>query len=104
MKPGDILENGYEVKTALWNDFSIADRFGVNAIQDTYDRAFKEWKDNVEYFTELVLILNWKIWQHYEQGNKELAQRYDTLWRDTDQYAVDNLKDDDLKYYLRTTD
>ena len=43
-----MLENGYELQTTFWNDFSIADRFGLSAIQDTFNRAFKEWKENVK--------------------------------------------------------
>ena len=49
-----MLENGYELQTTFWNDFSIADRFGLSAIQDTFNRAFKEWKENYKYLTELV--------------------------------------------------
>lgn len=26
-----------------------------------------EWKTDVEYVTELALVLNHKIWQHYKQ-------------------------------------
>ena len=37
---------GYEPKTTFWEDFSIADRFGLDAVKDTYIRAFKEWKNN----------------------------------------------------------
>ena len=33
-----MLENGYELQTTFWNDFSIADRFGLSAIQDTFSR------------------------------------------------------------------
>ena len=40
------LPNGYESKTTFWEDFTIADYFGKDAIQDTYNRAFKEWKSN----------------------------------------------------------
>lgn len=39
-----MKENGNEVKTTFWEDFSIAERFGLSAIQDTFKRAFKEWK------------------------------------------------------------
>lgn len=39
---GAMLENGYQPKTTFWMDFSIADRFGTEAIVDTYERAFKE--------------------------------------------------------------
>ena len=30
--------------TTFWQDFSIADAFGVAAIKDTFKRAFAEWK------------------------------------------------------------
>lgn len=30
---------GYVPKTTFWLDFSIADKFGLNAIKDTYNRA-----------------------------------------------------------------
>ena len=56
---------GYETKTTFYDDFTIADRFGINAVKDTFKRAFEEWKTNVEYVTELVMVLNHKIWHHY---------------------------------------
>lgn len=96
-------EFGYEPKTTFWQDFSIADMFGVDSVKDTYKRAFKEWKDNYIYLTELVMVLNHKIWQHYERGNS-LAELYDELWREADVYAVENLRGDELMYFLSTTD
>ena len=95
--------NGYETMTTFWNDFSIADRFGVTAIKDTYNRAFNEWKNNYEYLTELVMVLNWKIWQHYEK-NDRLAVIYNDLWEQADEYACKNLKGDELAYFYQTTD
>ena len=44
------------VETTFWDDFSIAERFGENAILDTYKRAMKEWKSNYKYLTELVIV------------------------------------------------
>ena len=99
----DVM-NGYEMKTTFWNDFTIADKFGKDAILDTYARAFEEWKDNYIYLTELVLVLNWKIWKHYEDENEEIAKVYNDLWMEADNYAVEHLKDDELSYYYRTTD
>lgn len=95
--------NGYEMKTTFWNDFSIADVFGIDAIKDTYKRAFNEWKSNHIYLTELVMVLNLKIWQHYEK-NKTLAEVYNTLWEEADSYACENLKGDELLYFYSTTD
>lgn len=93
-----------EFKTTFWMDFTIADAFGESAVRDTYKRAFNEWKNNVEYVTELVIVLNWKIWQHYEKQNETLTKVYDELWKEADAWCMDNLKDKDLEYYLRTTD
>lgn len=93
----------YEFKTTFWSDFTIADAFGTEAIKDTFNRAFKHWKDNYEYLTELVLVLNWKIWQHYEK-NETYARLYNELWSRADNYGLDNLKGDELTYFIRTLD
>ena len=94
---------GYKPKTTFYMDFSIADMFGESAVKDTYKRAFKEWKRNTEYITELIMVLNWKIFEHYGK-NDALAELYDKLWRESDEWAMENLKGDDLTYYIRTTD
>ncbi len=91
-------------KTTFWMDFTIADRFGKTAVLDTYKRAFNEWKENYEYLTELVMVLNWKIWEHYEKEEHALAILYDKLWKEADMYAVNNLKDEELEYFYKTTD
>lgn len=71
---GQTAFNGYKFKTTFWNDFSIADAFGTDAVQDTFDRAFPEWRGDVVYLTELVLVLNWKIYEFYEKTN-DAAQK-----------------------------
>ena len=96
--------NGYETKTTFWQDFGIADVFGPAAVKDTFKRAFAEWKTDAVYLTELVLVLNWKLWQHYENGRMQLAEVYDKLWKKASAWAVKNLKGDDLSYYFETTD
>ena len=94
---------GYEPKTTFWEDFSIADNFGGAAIQDTFNRAFEEWKSDHIYLTELVLVLNWKIWQWYEK-DEAIAQLYNKLWEQADAYACDNLQGEELQYFYTTTD
>ena len=96
-------QTGYKPFTTFYEDFSIADAFGVSAIKDTYKRAFKSWKSDYKYITELILALNWKINEHYGRNN-EYAEVYDALWREADEWAMENLKDEALQYYLRTTD
>lgn len=95
---------GYKLKTTFWDDFSIADKFGINAIKDTYKRAFAEWKTNYVYLTELVLVLNHKAWEHYTNGNESFAQLYNELWQNCNIYAHHNLKGEELSYFYTTTD
>ncbi len=94
---------GYDVKTTFWEDFSIAEKYGVDEIKDTYNRAFNEWKTNTEYITELAMILNHKGWQWYEKDD-DIAKVYFDLWEKCDGWCMDNLKDDALDYYISTTD
>lgn len=98
-----LMVNGYKMHTTFWYDFSIAERFGVKAVSDTFDRAFKEWKHDYKYLTELVMVLNWKMWDYYKT-NEELAEMYNELWLVADYYARTNLKDEELTYFYVTTD
>lgn len=95
---------GYEFKTTFWEDFTIADIFGIGAVKDTFERAFREWRSDVVYVTELALVMNWKCWQHYEKGDEELAQLYSDYYHKVDGWCYANLEGDDLAYYWKTTD
>lgn len=96
-------ETGYKPITTFYKDFSIAEKFGGNAVIETYNRMFNEWKSDYKYLTELVMVLNWKIWRYYED-DRELAELYNDLWQKTDLYATDNLKGKELSYFYKTTD
>lgn len=95
--------NEREFKTTFFEDFTIADKFWIKAIKDTYQRAFTEWKNNVKYFTEFVVALNWKIWERYEK-DKNVAKVYNDLRIEADEFANENFKWDDLDYFYRLTD
>lgn len=110
--------SGYKPQTTFWNDFSIAERFGVSGIIDTFERAVKEWHSNIIYLTELVMVLNHKIWYHdaaskvlKEKGNERraavssaLSQLYNELWAALDAWCVEHLSGKDAEYYYRTLD
>lgn len=89
--------------STFYADFSVADCYDVNAIKDTYKRAFNGWKNNYKMLTELVAVLNHKIWA-WHKVNDEYAQLYDKLWKEADAYGCDNLKDDELKHFLYVLD
>lgn len=101
-------ETGYKPITTFWQDFSIADTYGLQAIQDTFNRAFDAWKGDYKYLTELVLVLNHKIFHHYvDKGTEEqneVASLYNELWNKANDYALDNLKGEQADYFYHLTD
>lgn len=82
---GITKETGYEPMTTFWQDFSIAERFGIESVRDTYRKVKQEWSDNYKYWTELVLVLNHKIWYWYDVNPASpLARIHNDLWQDAD--------------------
>lgn len=98
-----MREFGKESNTTFMLDFTLADFFGIDTVKDTFDRAFKEWKNDVVYMAEFVMVLNHKIWDYY-QTNEPLARVYNDLWIKADNYCRDNFKDKDLSYYYNFID
>ena len=99
----NMRENGIEPKTTFYGDLSIAEFYGPKDVQETFQRVKTDWGGNVEYWTEFVICLNWKIWQWYNK-NDELAKLYNTLWEQADEYARDTFTGDDLDYFYTETD
>ena len=97
------LPNGYEMQTTFMEDFAIAERFGIDAIKDTFKRAFKAWKNDYVYLTELVITLNYGIWRWY-QKNEEVARVYNDLWERADEYACTQLKGEEANFFYQVTD
>lgn len=84
-------------------DFRIAEEFGIDAVKDTFENAFKNWKTNYIYLTELAIVMSNNSIAHYDT-NKELSKVYTNLYYRVDQYCMDNLKGKELEFYIRTTD
>ena len=96
--------NNYECKTTFWQDFTIAELFGEDAIKDTCRRASNEWKSDKVFITELVMVLNHRSWYHHDHRNYRLADLYAGLYYDVYEVALRNLKGDDLAYFYQVTD
>lgn len=93
----------YKFESTFWEEFSIAEDYGKDAVKEHYDLVFSQWKDNIKFLTELVLVLNIKIFIWYGVDDT-IGKMYDQLWKETDSYALNTLKSDDLHYYLHTLD
>lgn len=98
-------EWGHETHSTFFADFTIAELCdGETGVRETFSRAFPEWRTNHIMLTELVVVLNHKMWEHYEAGKFMLSEVYKELWREADLYACEHLKGDEAEYYYRETD
>lgn len=93
----------YKFESSFYEEFSVADEFGPEGVRRHYDTVFEQYKDNLKYLTELVLVLNIKLFLWFKVDD-DLGLTYEELWKETDGYALETLKGDDLHYYLHTLD
>ena len=98
-----MLDN-YKQLTTSWLDLSIADRFGISAIKSTYKSLLKNFNGNYKYITELVVVLNHKIWQYYDKNNNQYMKVYNDLWDELCAHVYKTFKKDELSYFYRITD
>ena len=102
VRTGDIW-NGRQFVSTFPSDFAIANKYGIPAVKDTFNRAFEAWKEDYRYLTDLVITLNWYIWRFYKE-NEPLARVYNTLWEKAKNYAESHLKGEEMDYYFKETD
>lgn len=85
-----MAESGYERFTTFSSDLTIAELMGgQKAIEETFNRVVKEWKDDVKYFTEFTMALNIKAWESHERGNDTLTNIYSQLYYNAREFALD---------------
>ena len=95
---------GYTQRTTFWDDFTIAERFGLPAIKDTYRNAFNSWKSDVVFITELVLVLNWKMLYMDERHMTEKSVMYYKCWVELSNWCERHLEAGAYEYFLNVTD
>ena len=93
----------YKFESTFWEEFSIAENYGRDAVKEHYDLVFSQWKDNIKFLTELVLVLNLKLFIWFKVDD-DLGKMYEDLYVDADAYALSSFEGDDLHYYLSTLD
>lgn len=80
----------YECQTTFWEDFSIAEHFGEEAIKDTYKKARAEWEHDPVYGTELSMVLNHKCWYWYDRTDPRFSKLYAELWEEYHNWVLEN--------------
>ena len=89
-------------KEVFWANFTIADVYGEESIQETFDRVFKEWNDDVVQMTKLTIVLNHKI-QQWAEEDALRAILYDKLWLYANNYCMENFTGEKLEYFIKET-
>ena len=92
--------------TTFCRDFMMAEVYGVAAIRDTFNRAFAGWKSHYKYLTELAMTLNHRLFYWHETAgeNDERTKLYSELWQRADDWGYNNLKGEELSFFLRVLD
>lgn len=108
------LREDYNRKTTYTSDFSIAEWYvpieGMSAIVNTLRNALTNWRDNIEFFAEIIIVLNMKAWEHSARSNRQYAEMYSELYLDAkclyfDWFDSDNKKHDKaMEYYYDYVD
>lgn len=97
-------DTGFKFETDVWELFTKAETDDEVDVEELYKKLFRKWKDDVKMITELSMCLNWKLWEHYEKKEENLAELYNALRMRVDWYAHDVFVWEDAEYYFRTTD
>lgn len=100
---GQVLDNGYKMTTTFIDDFKIANTFGASAVQDTFDRAYEEWRHNIVYATELAIAMSIFSCYFYEK-DLELSMLYSDLYHKIDNWCMNHFKKQELMFYIKVTD
>ena len=108
------LREDYKRKTTYTADFSIAEWCvpveGMNAIADTLRNALTNWKDDIKFFAEIIIVLNLKAHEHAARGNWEYSEMYSELYIDAKCLYFDwfdktsNQHDKAMDYYYQYVD
>lgn len=96
---------GRAPKTTLWEDFAIADRFGLSAIKSTYTKAKRFCSKDPELWGEFSIVLNWRCSMHYGAGREGLARVYDELsYQSRDDFYTKVADEKARSVYFQLTD
>lgn len=92
--------NEWREDTTFYGDFVVALLFSVRdgdtkALDDTWSRAFNEWKGNIKYMVELTIVMNHLCWETYytAKGNEKIVYLNENPYLKVSKWFED-------KYYL----
>jgi len=92
--------------TTAFNDFSVAEKFGINAVKDTFKKLVDFCKTDYKYLTELEIVTNKKCWKKYYDDETELSQLYSDMYYEVRDLFYELFGNDKEKstYHFELTD
>ena len=102
----NIADTGYERITTFYSDLSIAERYGIASIKETYKNVMEQWIDDIKYITEFAMCLNYKSWEWSSRENDDICQLYVDLFYEAQDKIYEHYEGNDeaLRYYYEVTD
>lgn len=92
---------GAREEPKLCNKFTKAElSFGQEGVYQEFDYSICLYGDNINYFTQLVLVLNLKMKEHFRKCNPKLEKTYKELYIKAFRIMCDRFNDEDLYYCL----
>lgn len=88
------------INNSFARDFIIAGMFGAKEIEETYKRAFEEWKKDIKYLTALAITCNHLGWKYHNEGFEPYEKLFFGYWEKLDAYILEceNAGEDDETY------
>ena len=95
----------YRSITNYYDLYSIADKESAKAVRDLFSTNFEEAKKDYKLLTELVMVLNHKMWFWYRLNpTSPMVATYQKIFDKANNYALVHLKDDEFRYFTSITD
>ena len=75
------LGSPYVPFTTYASDFILAEIEGTAGVIETAKKAWKYWKTDYKWATEIIMVINFLAWYHYEEDvNIPLSSLYSELY------------------------
>lgn len=102
---------GYMPVTTYWNQLTKLEEQN-NASEETFCMALRKWltdnlkkaQEDYKAFTELVMVLNHKCWDHCNMGQHKIGKLYSDFFYKTQNWGYKHLKGEQLTYFFNTLD
>lgn len=87
--------------TSSHADLTIAERFSLGAIKQTYRAYMRDWRENVVFMTEFCTALNHKIYEvALDHKHNPLADLYVELFEKVRNYCENTFTGEELRYLM----